>query len=355
MKQKSSPIFFSGISLKEKMFFTKNLSVMVKSGLSLSSALDILARQTVNKKFKFILEEIKNSVEKGNTLTKSLSLYPKIFSELFINMVETGEKSGRLEESLEELSVQMKKSHELTAKVKGALTYPLFILAVMILMGIFMFITVIPKMMKVFEEIDAKLPLATRVVIKISDFFSHYGVFVLIGLAVLVILLIKIYQTAKGKKIFQGIVLNLPIFSGIVKKINLAKFCRTFTSLLATDIPIVQTLKITANVLGNVYYQEEIIKSCEEVKKGNSVVTLLEKKPKLFTPLLTQMIRVGEQTGTLDNILINLTNFYEQEVKDTLDNLTALIEPILIIFLGVAIGFIAVAIVMPMYSLTQSF
>lgn len=270
-------------------------------------------------------------------------------------MVETGEKSGKLEESLEELSIQMKKSHELTAKVKGALTYPLFILAVMILMGIFMFITVIPKMMKVFEEIDAELPLATRMVIKISDFFSHYGVFVIIGLAIMVFLLIKIYQTPKGKKIFQGIVLNLPIFSGIVKKINLAKFCRTFTSLLATDIPIVQTLKITANVLGNVYYREEVLKSCEEVKKGNSVVALLEKKPKLFTPLLTQMIRVGEQTGTLDNILINLTNFYEQEVKDTLDNLTALIEPILIILLGVAIGFIAVAIVMPMYSLTQSF
>ncbi|TSC96329.1 MAG: Uncharacterized protein Athens101410_43 [Parcubacteria group bacterium Athens1014_10] len=346
---------FGRISMKEKIFFTKNLAVMAKSGLSLSVALEILANQTTNKKFEIVLKNIKANVEKGNSLTSSLSKYPEIFSEITVNMIEAGEKSGKLEDALNQVTLQMKKNYELVSKIKSALTYPLFILTVMAIIGIFMFLFIIPKMLAIFEEIDAPLPLVTKILIKTSDLFSQYAIYFLFGLIILIILFIKFKKTKKGKIIIQGMLLETPIFSEIIKKINLAKFCRTFSSLLTTDIPIVQTLKITANVLNNVHYKQLIIESCEEVKKGNSVAALLEKKPKLFPPLLTQMVKVGEQTGTLDNILNDLTLFYEQEVKDTLDTLASLIEPILIVVLGVGVGLIASAIILPMYSMTQAF
>ncbi len=355
MKKGGLLSFLQKISLRDKIFFTKNLSVMIKSGLSLSFALNVLAKQTSNKKFKNILIDIKSEVEKGNTLTKSLAKYPKIFPEVFINMTEAGEKSGKLVESLEQLTIQMKKNDELVSKIKGALIYPLFILGSMVLIGVFMFIFVIPKMLEIFSEINAQLPLLTRILIKMGNFSSNYGVFVLILLAVLIILLIKFYKTQQGKEIFDKVVLKLPIASGIIKKITLAKFCRTFSSLLLTDIPIVQTLSITANVVGNNCYKKEIEAASMEVTKGNAIAKLLERQPKLFPPLLTQMIQVGEETGTLDNILDDLTAFYEQDVKDTLDNLTSLIEPILIIILGIAVGGLAAALILPMYSLTESF
>lgn len=346
---------FNKISLKEKIFFTKNLAVMAKSGLSLAPSLEILAKQTLNKKFKLILENIKIDVEKGNSLTFAFLRYPEIFSELFINLVEAGEKSGKLEDALNQAAIQMKKNHELISKIKGALTYPLFVLGVMIIMGSVMFVAVIPKMMNIFRELNAPLPLATRILMATSDFASKYIFFILVFTVLIAIFLIRTAKTATGKNIFHKIILNLPIVSEIAKKINLAKFCRTFSSLLTTDIPIVQTLNITARTLGNVHYRKEIMDAGREIKRGKSIAAFLEKKPKLFPPLLTQMLKVGEQTGTLDTILNDLTLFYEQEVKDTLDNLTSLIEPILIVVLGVVVGGIAAAIILPMYSLTEAF
>lgn len=354
MKKGGLLSFFQKISLRDKIFFTKNLSVMLKSGLSLSFALNVLGKQTSNKNFEKVLAEIKSEIEKGDTLTKSLAKYPKIFPEIFVNMTEAGEKSGKLVESLEQLTIQMKKNDELISKIKGALTYPLFILGAMILIGTFVFIFVIPKMLDIFSEINTQLPLVTRILIQVGNFSSKYGILALIILAIFIVLLIRFYKTRQGKEMFDKVILNLPIVSGIIKKVTLAKFCRTFSSLLLTDIPIVQTLSITANVVGNNCYKKEILAASKEVTKGSSIAKLLEKQPKLFPPLLTQMIQVGEETGTLDNILDDLTAFYEQDVKDTLDNLTSLIEPILIIILGVAVGGLAVALILPMYSLSES-
>ncbi|MBU4332125.1 type II secretion system F family protein [Patescibacteria group bacterium] len=344
---------FQGVPLSQKLFFTKNLQVMIKAGIPLSTALNILARQTPNEKFKRIIFAVHKKVEKGDSLAKSLSEYPKIFSEVFVNMISAGEKSGSLENILGQLTLQMKKTHELLARIKSALAYPAFVILAMVGMGVLMLIFVIPKIIDIFAEINATLPLPTRILIFVSNFIVKNGVWVILGAVVLLVFTIKFLRSKRGQKYFHKALLATPILSPIIKKINLAKFSRTFSSLLATDIPIVQTLQITGRVLGNTSYQEYVIHVAEEIKSGESVAKVLSQKPALFPPVVTQMVEVGEKTGSLDNILKDLAEFYEEDVNQTMSGLSSIIEPVLILVLGVAVAGMAVAVIMPMYSLSQ--
>ena len=341
------------ISLEEKIYFTKNLRVMIKAGLSLSMALKTLAEQTGNKRFKIILSEIYLAVEKGEGLSENMAKYPAVFPEVSINMIQMGEKSGKLEDVLEQITIQMKKMHELIGKVRGAMIYPTIIVLAMLGVASIMMIFVIPKIVSLFAEVEATLPLATRMIIAASNFFSHYSFLVIGGLIFFVILFIKIIKTKKGKFWFDLILLKIPIFSKIIKKVNLAKFSRTFSSLLATDIPIVETFQITSRVLNNIHYQKLVFGAADQIKKGQPIAKTLAANPTLFPPVVTQMLAVGEETGTLDSILDDLTEFYEADVKETMDAFAAIIEPILIIFLGIGVTAIAIAIIMPIYSLTQ--
>lgn len=346
-------LYLTPIGLEEKIFFTKNLRVMIRAGLSLSVALETLSRQTTNRKFKKILSEIHQAVEKGRPLSENLALYPKIFSEVTVNMIQVGEKSGKLEDVLEQITIQMKKIHELMGKVKGAMIYPTIVVLTMIVIGIVMMIFVIPKILTIFEEAQATLPLATRLLIFISNYTSKYSLAFLGGIIFFGILFFKIISTKPGKFYFDLCLLRTPVFSSIIKKVNLAKFSRTFSSLLATDIPIVETFKITSRVLGNVHYQNLVFETADKIKKGEAIAKSLEKNPLLFPPIVTQMIAVGEETGTLDSILNDLTEFYEADVKETMSAFATIIEPVLIVFLGIAVAAMAIAIIMPMYSLTQ--
>ena len=345
---------FSSIPISEKLFFVQNLGIMLKAGISLSVALKTLAKQTSNKRFSRIISDISGNVEKGVSFTESLKPHEKIFGQLFVNMIESGEISGKLEEVLKRLYIQFKKNHELVAKVKGALTYPAVILFAMGGIGIFMMIKVIPQMTAMFKEFNAELPLATRVLIKVSDSLVAHGLLYLIGLIVFILIIVQANKTIKGKYFFHGLLLKLPIFSTIIKKINLARFARTISSLLKTDIMLIKSLQITANVLGNIYYRDALNEMSVKIKKGGTINEVIANYPKLFPPIVTQMIAVGEETGELDFILEELAEFYEGEVNETMNNLPSIIEPVLILSLGLVVGGMAVAIIMPMYSLSSA-
>lgn len=345
---------FSRIPIKERLFFVQYLGIMLKSGISLAAGLETLAKQTGNKRFAKIIKNISESVEKGVSFTESLRPHQNIFGELFISMIEAGELSGKLEDVLVQLYIQLKKRHELNSKVKGALTYPAVIVFAMGGIGVFMMIMVVPKMTDMLQSFGAELPLPTRILIAISGGIVSNGLFV--GLAVVVFILgfIQILRTYRGKYIFQAILLKTPIISPIIKKINLAHFSRTISSLLKTDIMIIKTFQITANVLGNLHYRQAVIEMSERIQKGSQINEVVTAYPKLFPPVVNQIISVGEQTGELDNILAELAGFYEGEVDKIMDNLPSIIEPLLILVLGCGVGAMAVAVIMPMYTLTSA-
>jgi len=344
----------TSVPLAEKLFFIQHLGIMLKAGISLSTALKTLAKQTTNKRFARIIADISRNVEKGVSFTESLKPHEKIFGQLFINMIESGEISGKLEEVLKRLYIQFKKNHELVSKVKGALIYPIVILIAMSGIGTFMMIAVVPKITAMFKDFNAELPLATKLLIKFSDSLVANGLLYLVALIVVILTIVQLIKTKRGRYAFHGLLLKLPIFSPIIKKINLARFARTTSSLLKTDIMIIKSFQIAANVLGNVHYRQALMEMSDKIKKGGTINEVVANYPKLFPPVVAQMIAVGEDTGELDYILEELAEFYEGEIDQTMNNLPAIIEPILILALGLVVGGMAVAVIMPMYSLTSA-
>ncbi|HOZ56414.1 MAG: putative type II secretion system protein F [Parcubacteria group bacterium ADurb.Bin316] len=344
----------SRIPLKEKLFFVQQLGVMLKAGISLSAALKTLAKQTTNKYFISILKDVSDKVEKGVSFAESLQPHKKIFGEMFINMVETGELSGKLEEVLEQLFIQMKKEHALISKVKGALTYPAVIVLAMGGIGTFMMVKVVPQMTSMFTEMNAELPLPTKVLINVSNAIANNGIISLVIATTAIVVFIYTIRTPKGKYYFQALLLKMPVFGPIIKKINIARFARNISSLLKTDIMIIKSFQITASVLGNLHYRAALEDMAQKIKKGGKLSDVINSYPKLFTPVVAQMVAVGEETGELDNILEELAQFYEEEVDNIMENLPSVIEPILVLALGIGVGAMAVAIIMPMYSITSS-
>ncbi len=344
----------SKVPLKEKLFFTQYLGLMLKSGISLSSALEALSKQTPNKRFSIILKDVSKHVERGVSLTESLKSHQDVFGELYISMIEAGELSGKLEDVLENLYIQLKKQHELTSKVKGALIYPIVIIVAMIIVGMFMMIMVVPELLGILKGYDIEMPLLTRIFIAVAEFILNNGIFIFLILFVLILLIVQTIHTQKGKFYFQRLLLKLPIVSPIVKKINLARFSRIVSTLLKTDIMIIKIFKIAANTLNNLHYREVVIEMSEQLKKGSQLNEVILDRPDLFPPSVAQMIMVGEKTGELDNVLSELAEFYEAEVDQTMDSLPSIIEPLLIVILGVMVGLIAVAIMLPYYTLVSS-
>ncbi|SRR6056297_492848 len=345
---------FSRVPLKEKLFFIQYFGIMFKTGISLSVIMRTLSKQTSNKRFAQVINEIGNKVEQGVGLADSFRPYKDIFGELFINMVEAGEVSGNLENVLDQLYVQTKKQSELTSKVKGALTYPAVLVLVMIAVGVFMMIFVVPKLTGVLKSFGSELPLPTKILVASSEFITSNGLLVGGIVIAVVLLLVRILKTYRGKYYFHWLILKMPIISSIVKKINLARFARTTSSLLKTDILIVKTFNITSNVLGNLLYREAVEEISQKIEKGGQINEIISDYPHLFPPVVEQIILVGEETGELDSILLELADFYEKEVDNIMDNLPSIIEPILILILGIGVAGMAVAVIMPMYSMTST-
>ncbi len=343
-----------GVSIREKLVFIQNLSVMIKSGIPVLASFRTLAEQTESKNFSRILKQVALKLEQGSSLSDSLKLYPRVFNELFINMVGSGEISGKLEDVLKQLYLQTKKQYELNSRIKGALIYPTIVVIAMVAIGIFMMVFVIPKITSVFTDSNVPLPLSTRILIGTSNFLANNWLLSLVGALVLISAVWTFLHSEKGQYIYQGMILRLPIFGPIVKKVNLARFSRTAGSLLKTDVMIVNAFRITANVVSNLHYRRVIMEISEQIKKGGQINEIIKNYPNFFPPMVTQMITVGEQTGEVSNILSDLAEFYEGEVDQIMQNLPSIIEPVLILLLGVGVGAIAIAIIMPMYDLTST-
>ncbi|MCL5666534.1 MAG: type II secretion system F family protein [Patescibacteria group bacterium] len=356
--RKSSVVSFfknvSTISLDEKINFVENLSVMLKAGISISRGLQILVKQTKNARYKGILADIANQVESGKSLGEAMAKYPAVFSNIFVSMVKVGELSGNLDKSLEYLSVQLQRDADLRSKTKGAMIYPSVIVAAIIIVGVLMSIFVLPSLISVFKDFSANLPLSTRIVISAVDFMSNNAFLVIGGLLALVGAAVAALRTPGGKRAFDIFLLHFMVINSIIKKINLARFARILSSLLKSGVPIVQSLEVAGNSLGNIPYRELVAETAVSVKLGKPLTEALNKRPDLFPILVVQMIQVGEESGTMENILEQLAGHYEEEVDDVLKNLSSVIEPLLLLFIGGVVGLLAVALISPIYSISQT-
>lgn len=346
----------TSVPLTQKVFFTENLRVMIHAGLSMSEALNTLALQSESKSFRKMITSVKEDVESGKSLSNGLERYPKSFPDIYRSMIQVGELSGTLEEVLKELTEQMKKSHKLRSKVKGAMTYPAVILIAMVGITVGLLVFVLPKLLGIFKEFGdtVKLPLATRLLITVSDFVQNNGLLTFMLAVGIVVGFISIIRTKPGRSGFHWLLLKGPIIGPIVKKVNLAYFSRTLSGLLRTDIPVVQSLEITSQVVGNVHYRDAILATAERIKKGGTIADSLGDYNEVFPPLVVQMVMVGERSGKVDDLLADIADFYEQQVDNVLDNMSSIIEPVLILILAFMVGGIALAVITPMYTLTQA-
>lgn len=344
---------FQGVPVVQKIFFTQNLGVMLRGGFAISRAMGTLAQQTTHRYFKKVILTMQSSLESGNSFSQSLKQFPNVFPELFINMISAGELSGKLDEVLHSLTIQMKKDFQLIAKVKGAMTYPVVVIVAMLGAGIAMVVFVVPKLKEVFASNNAKLPLPTQILIGISDGLIHHGI--VIGLAALLVIAGVIFsaRTTRGKKVYDKIFLHTPILGPIIKKINLARFTRSLSSMLATDIPIIQTFQIISRTMSSMAYRQSMDEASVSLKSGQTIAKTLEQYPALYPPLVQQMVNVGEESGTLDEVSQELASFFEEEVDQTMSNLSTIIEPVLLLILGVAVAAMALAIMLPIYSLSD--
>lgn len=344
----------STISLNEKIAFVQNLEIMLKSGIAISRAMHIQLKQTKNPRFKSILTDLCAQVEAGKSLSEAMSKYEGVFSNIFLSMIRVGEMSGNLEKSLKYLAVQLQREADLKSKTRGAMIYPSVIVGAMVIIGILMGIFVLPKLTSIFKEFGSNLPLITRGVVALADFMSAHAFIVLGGVVVFTAGFVAFLKTPNGKYALDFTALHFLMISGIVKKINLARFSRILSSLLKSGIPIVEALQVASDSFGNVFYKEIVAKAASDVRLGKSLTQALEKDEKLFPVLVVQMLQVGEESGTTEEILSQLADHYEEEVDMILKNLSSIIEPLLLLFIGGIVGILAVALIMPIYNISQS-
>lgn len=345
---------FVSVPLKEKMVFARNLSIMVASGLTVSRAVNNLAAQTENKAFKKILSDIYEEIQGGKSLSEGLAQHADIFGELFINMVRVGETAGNLDEVLKIVAVQLEKEHDLKSKVKGAMIYPAVIMVVMFIIGIIMLTYVLPKLMGVFKDMDAKLPAMTQFIVDLSDMLKNNGLMVAIVFVVTALFLQYFLRQPSGKKVVSWVSIKFPIFSPLIKQMNCARFARIYSSLLKSGVGAVEALKIISRTLTNHYYQQALLSSVDDIQKGVSLSKVLSENSDIFPILVSQIVQVGEETGKTEIVLLQLAEFYEEEVDQITKNLSAIIEPLLMVIIGAAVGFFAVAMLMPMYSMMDN-
>lgn len=345
---------FRGVSITDKLMFTRNLQVMVEAGIPLPRALEVLAQQTEKRRFKTVLLEVQKMVVEGKTFSEALAEYPKIFSDLFVNMVKVGEESGTLDTVIEQLMLQLEQEHEVKSKVMGALLYPAVILTAMTGIGALMLIVVVPQLAKVFDELGVELPLTTRFVVAFGVLLAEWWYIMFPAFILGIGGLVRLWKTKPGKRLVDTVILKVPVFSGIVRKANAALMTRTLSSLIASGVPIVRSLEITSHVVGNVHFQDSLAASGKEVGKGAKLSAILEKHSHIYPVMITQMISVGEETGETGKILAKLAEFFEAEIANVTKNLTSIIEPLLMLVIGAAVGFFAISMIQPMYSMLSA-
>jgi len=335
---------------REMAIFTRQFSTMIDAGLPLVQCLNILAEQSESKTLRAVTANVARQVEAGSTLAESLRRHPRTFDDLFTNLVQVGEAGGILDVVLQRLSVYIEKAAALKRKVKAAMVYPSTIIGVAFLIVIFMLTFVIPTFATMFKNLGADLPLPTQIVLWMSDFVRGYIIFIILGVMGAVYLLRRYYRTENGKSTIDALLLKLPVFGTLIRKVAVARFTRTFGTLVSSGVPILEGLRITARTAGNKVVEKAVMQCRAAVTAGKTLAEPL-KASGVFPPMVTQMIAVGEQTGALDAMLNKIADFYDDEVDTAVGALTALLEPLMIVILGVIIGGLVVAMYLPIFRL----
>lgn len=344
-----------GVSLSDKIVFTKNLTLIIKAGMSLPQGLETLSRQTTSRALALATNDIRDAVNKGKNFSEALGAHPRIFDTFFVNVVKTGEASGNLDEVLEDLSAHMEKEKALRSRILSALMYPSVIFFVMVTVIILMMILVVPELAKVFADFRVELPKTTQFVIFASNLFANYF---LVVLSVLLILVSAFWygvkKTGPGKRALDWVILHMPVIGSLSKKINSARLARSLQTLIRAGVPIIQALDITSQVVKNSFYRQSLKETAKEIERGKQLHEILERYTLLFPPLVTELIAVGEETGSVEKILGELASSYEADVDKTTKNLPSIIEPLLMVFIGGTVGFFAVSMLQPIYTLSSS-
>lgn len=342
---------FEKISKKDVVLFSRQLSIMFKSKVPLVESLRVLSSQSQNYEFKDKILKISDDVEGGSSFSGALSNHPNVFSSFYIAMIKSGEVSGKLSEVLNYLADHLEREYHLLGRVKGAMLYPLLILLVVFLiLGLLVFF-VIPHLSEVLTASGEELPLITQIVIAVAGFFRQFGVAILLIFVFLIIFSLRYYNTKKGRRFFDKLLLRLPLFSPLFKMIFTSRFAENLSTLISGGLPIAQALETVSDIIDNVLYKEVILKTRDEVRKGEAISDILSKSPELFSPVFVQMVLVGERTGSLDTTLMNIVDFYQKEIDRTIESALSILEPVLIVFLGVIVAGLMLSILIPMYKM----
>ncbi len=354
MNMKMSFDFLSRVKTMDKINFARNLGSMLEAGLALSRALAVLERQASNKSLKTILSALISEINKGTTLSDSLSKYPKVFPPIFISMTHAGEQSGSLAESLKVVAKQMESSYKLTKRIRGAMMYPSVIVAAMIIIAILMFIFVIPTLMKTFTELNVELPTSTKIILGFSNLVQHHGIYVLLAGIAAIVGVVFWSKKHSGKRFIHKALFKIPVIGPLVKEVNTARTARTLSSLLEAGVDVVESVSITATVVQNIYFKAVLEQACESIKKGDLMSNVFGKHEDLYPIFFVEMLTVGEETGKTGEMLFGVAQYYEDDVDQKTKDMSTIIEPFLMLIIGAGVGFFAISMISPMYSLVDA-
>ena len=350
--------FLGGNKVKsdDLVIFTRQLSAMVGAGVPLLRSLSSLEQHSESPPLKAVLVTIIKDVEGGSPLGDALSKHPNVFSDVYVNMVRAGETAGILDEILKRLALQQEKNATIRKKVKGAMTYPMVLMVITVLAFFGLMLFVIPQIGKIITDLggpDAELPLLTQIMLGLSSFMISFWYIVIPGFAGGVYGLLRYIKTPAGKKQFHRLILKMPAVSGIVRKVVIARFARTFSSLNGAGVSIIETLTVTSHALGNVVFEEALLEAVDKVKNGQQLSQILESGG-LFPAIVSQMLAVGEETGQTDVVLVKVAEFYEEEVDTAINSVSSIIEPVMIVIMGSVVGLVAASVMGPIASISQN-
>ena len=341
------------VPLKDKIIFTKQLSIMVRSGLSLVDALNSLKTESINKTLVGIIDDVVAKVEGGTAFSAALAKHQAIFGDVYVNMIRSGEESGKLDVVLDRLSTHLEKDYDLVRKIQGALYYPAFVLVTMVVVIALVIVLVIPQLKAIFDDAGVSLPAITRGMIGLSLFLKNYGLYVLAALIAFAILAARWQRTRAGKRFFDRWTLKIPVLSMLLKRSYMARFTRTFAALVASGLPLLEVFRSSSKVIGNVLYEEELVSMAKKVETGTAV-SVVFKKSTMFPGMIGQLAAIGEKSGNMDEVFDSMADFFEKDVDNITSNLSALLEPVLMVVIGICVGLVIVAVLQPIYGLVNA-
>lgn len=344
------PQIFNKVAVKDKIIFSQQLGIMIKSGLSVIEALEALKGDTSNKNFSKVINDVISDVKGGSPLSAAFEKHPEIFDPVYTSTIASGEKSGRLDDVLASLTVQLEKDYALSSRLRGAMVYPIFVVVIMIVMVFIILIFIIPQLKLVFEDSGATLPLVTRSVIALSEFVKKWVIYIIIGIVALIFAIRTFGRTTSGRHLLDLVKIKLPVFGNLNVKTYMARFARTFSGLNKSGLPLLEIFRTSKFVINNVIYQDEIDKMIKKVEVGEPVSKVL-KDCKYFPSMVGNLVSVGEKSGSLDVVFDTIANFFDKEVENITNNLTALLEPVLMVVMAVGVVFIILAVLQPIYGL----